>query len=720
MDFLRPDNLLRFGYKDCLLCEVERKGEERRCRRCSGRQEQRDRLLWEIRGRQLRRKAATLSYLYPGLGHLFAGRVVLGLFWASLIPLALGLAVNTWSGPSMKESAAVLRGDAETRGKMVMAAGDLLRKVPGGIELAKAAGAPLATGEEGAAPAGGGPDKAGEQPPGAEGGKAATAAAAEEVEVAPAEALPPEELGRKLSFFQASVLLSLLVWQSTSYGHIFLLVSFCFIYWISLQDAKRGTNERLAPCEAACPSGVRIPDYIALIREGMPLEALALVHDRLPFAAFCGRACPHPCEQHCVRNEWQAPISIMSLKRYAADLGYSERVVPPPGGGDPNPPKVAVVGAGPAGLSAASTLAKLGARPVVFDENEEPGGTMRYGVVDFRYPVEALEDDVRGILARGAVFEGGKRAGVDFSLASLASQGFDAVLVATGTTSAFRLPGAGTEEEGFLDALTFLSRAARKVQPRLRGKVVVVGGGNVAMDVARTALRLGAEDLTVLCLESRETMPAFAWEVDDAEEEGAKLLPSAAVKRFIFEDGRLAALEVLKVERIDFDAKKRIVPVTVAGSEYEVRADLVIMAIGSRADLSFLPEQSGRTVLDAKRHVYRLQFGGNDLTIPVYACGDCVRGPATVVEASASGREAALNIYGDLRVEEVVKARYRDNYRRRNEPQVSDSPGWRVRRHPERIAPEAARESFEEVERRFTEESARHEAERCARCNLCL
>jgi len=240
------------------------------------------------------------------------------------------------------------------------------------------------------------------------------------------------------------------------------------------------------------------------------------------------------------------------------------------------------------------------------------------------------------------------------------------------------------------------------------------------MDVARTALRLGAEDLTVLCLESRETMPAFAWEVADAEEEGAKLLPSTAVKRFLVDKGRLTGFEALKVERIGFDAKKRIVPHTVPGSEFEVRADLVIMAIGSRADLSFLPEEGKRVVLDAKHHVYRLQFKGNEITIPVYACGDCVRGPATVVEASASGREAGLNIYGALRVEEVRKARYHDGYRRRNEPQVSDSPSWRVRRHPDRLRPEAARETFDEVERRLTDEAARHEAERCARCNLCL
>jgi len=605
MDFLRPENLLRFGYKDCVLCEVERKGEEKRCDRCSGRLGQRDRLLWEIHKDRIRRTAGMLSLLYPGLGHFYAGRVAYGIFWASLLPLSLGLVLNVWSG--------------------------------------------------------------------------------------------------------------------VTFGHAFLLAEAGMIWWLAWLDARRGPREPVAPCEGACPSRIHVPDYIALVRENRPLEALALVHDKLPFAAFCGRACPHPCEQKCVRNEYGAPISIMAIKRYAADIGYEAGIAPSSEVGEGVPgPKVAVVGAGAAGLSAANTLARMGARVTVIDSNEEPGGMMRYGVTEFRFPHESLLSDVKCIFARGIHFRGGVTFGRDASFASLEAEGFDAVLVAVGTWEALRLPGAGGEDQGFHDALSFLTRVRKKRPPHLHGRVVVIGGGNVAIDVARTALRMGSQEVTIVCIESRETMPAFPWEIGEAVEEGAKLLPGTAVKRFVLKDGQVTGFEALRVERVDLDPKGRVVPRTVSGSEFEVAADTVIMAIGSRAELPFIPPTAVRKAVDEKHHVFRLIFKGGESKIAAYACGDCVRGPGTVVEASASGRVAALNIYGNLCVEEVGKARYRDNYRRRFERQEPDRPEWRTRRQAERLLPGKSRGNFEEVEKRFTEDCARHESERCARCNLWL
>lgn len=605
MDFLRPENLLQFGYKDCLLCEVERKGEEKRCRRCSGRVGQRDRLLWEINRERIRRISGKLSLVYPGLGHFYSGRTLAGVFWASLIPLTLGLVLNVWQGATL--------------------------------------------------------------------------------------------------------------------GHAFLILAFGLIWFLARRDAARGYSERRAPCQAACPSGIEVPDYIALLRERRPLESLALVHDRLPFAAFCGRACPHPCEQKCVRGEYGAPISIMALKRRAADLGYAAGVTPSSEVGEGvRGPRVAVIGAGPAGLSAANTLARLGSRVTVFDEREEPGGMIRYGVAEFRFPREALLSDVRTILARGVHFQGGKSFGRDVTFESLARDGFEAVLIAVGTGDAIRLPGAGGDDAGFHDALAFLARSRQGRPIHLRGRVVVIGGGNVAIDVARVAIRQGAEDVTIACLESLETMPAFSWEVAEATAEGAKVMPGTAVKKFLVRDGRVAGFEALRVERIEFDPKGRIVPVTVSGSEFEVRADTVIMAIGSRASLDFLPASASSAAVDRARHVSRLLFKEKQSKIPAYMCGDCVRGPGTVVEASAAGRAAALNIYGDLCVEEVRKARFADNYRRRAEPQEKDRPEWRVRRNPPRLPPEESRRTFEEVEKGFTADCAQHETERCARCNLSL
>jgi len=605
MDFLLPEKLLRYGYKDCVLCEVLRPGEEERCRDCSGRLGQRDRLLWEIRRVRIRKTAGALSLVYPGLGHLYSGRIAYGVFWALLLPLSLGLVLNVWSG--------------------------------------------------------------------------------------------------------------------ITYGHGFLLVGAGMIWWLAWNDARRGPLEPVAPCQGACPSGIHVPDYIALVREGRPLEALALVHDKLPFAAFCGRACPHPCEQKCVRNEYGAPISIMAIKRYAADLGYAEGVVPSPEAAEGMPaPRVAVVGAGVSGLSAADTLARLGARVTVLDPNEEPGGMMRYGAAVFRFPQEAFLSDLRHVMARGVDFRGGTLFGKDATFSSLEREGFQAVLVAVGTWEAARLPGAGGEDQGFHDALSFLVGLRKNRPPRLRGRVVVIGGGNVAIDVARASIRMGAADVTIACIESREKMPALSWEVEDAIAEGVKLLPGTAVKRFILEDGVVTGFEALSVVRVDLDPQGRVVPHTISGSEFEVPADTVVVAIGSRTNLSFLPEGAVRKAADPERHVFRLQFPGGEPKIAAYMCGDCVRGPGTVVEASASGRAAALNIYEDLCVEEVDKARYRDNYRRRHEAQVTDRPEWRVRREAERLSPEAARVTFDEVETRFTDRCAREEAERCARCNLSL
>ena len=605
MDFLRPENLLRSGYKDCVLCEVLRPGEEERCRDCSGRLDQRDRLLWEIGRERIRKTAAALSLVYPGLGHLYSGRIAYGIFWAALLPLTLVLVLYVGSG--------------------------------------------------------------------------------------------------------------------ITFGHGILLVEAGVIWWMAYVDARRGPREAAAPCESACPAGIRVPDYIALVREGRPLEALALVHDKLPFAAFCGRACPHPCEQECVRNEFGAPISIMAIKRYAADLGYAAGNLPSSvESGGIQGPRVAVVGAGASGLSAADTLARLGALVTVFDPYEEPGGMMRYGAAEFRFPADALLADVTRILARGVSFRGGVTFGKDVTFSSLAAEGFDAVLIAVGAREAVRLPSAGGEDQGFHDALSFLVRVREHRFPRLHGRVVVIGGGNVAIDAARCALRMGASEVTIACLESREAMPAFAWEIEAAVSEGVKILPGAAVKRFLLEDGRVASFEALKVERVDRDPDGKVVPRTVPGSEFEVPADTVVMAIGTRADLSFLPDGVSRKSTDPRRLVFRLLFPGGDPRIAAYMCGDCVHGPGTVVEASASGREAALNIFEDLAVEEVRKARYRDNYRRRPEPHVTDRPEWRVRLGAERLSPEVARGTFDEIETRFTDRCAREEAERCARCNLSL
>ncbi|NNG46182.1 MAG: hypothetical protein HKM86_03590, partial [Deltaproteobacteria bacterium] len=221
-------------------------------------------------------------------------------------------------------------------------------------------------------------------------------------------------------------------------------------------------------------------------------------------------------------------------------------------------------------------------------------------------------------------------------------------------------------------------------------------------------------------LEPQDLMPAYPWEIEEAVGEGVRILPGTAVKRFVVREGRVAAIEAVRVERIEFDAKGRIVPRTVPDSEFEIPADTVIQAVGSRPALDFLPSGAVQKRIDSARNLSRLLFPGKQTTIPAYVTGDCVGGPGTVVEASASGRAAALNIYGDLCVEEVMKARFQDRFRRLGEPQVEDRPEWRVRLEPHRIPPEESRRTFTEVQKRYDEDCVRRESERCAKCNLWL
>jgi NADPH-dependent glutamate synthase beta subunit-like oxidoreductase len=602
---LIPENQLEFGYKDCVLCFVERKGEEKRCRDCSGRYSAREKLLWEINRERVKRRSMILSILFPGTGHIYGGRVVTGLFWMALIPITMGLVLNTWQGLTI--------------------------------------------------------------------------------------------------------------------GHVILAFMFALLWLFVIVDAGRGYSDKKAPCESACPSHLHVPDYIALVREGSPITSLALIHETLPFASVCGRVCPHPCEQDCVRNEVGDPIAIAAIKRFAADHGYGSRAFLRGAEENALMPRVAIIGAGPAGLSAANTLGILGVRVVLFDAKERPGGMMYSCIPSFRLPLEELGKDIDFILNRGIEFRGGVSVGKNIDFDSLITGGeFDAVLISTGSAESLNLSSAGTESQSFFDSLSFLERVKFGEKVHVGQRVVVIGGGNVAVDVARVALRLGVKDVTITCLESKDDMPAFPWEVEEALKEGAKLMDSTAVKKFFVIRQQVAGFEALSVSRLEFDARGRINPVTVPGSEFEVRCDTVIIAIGSMADLSFIPAEYTLKTIDERHKTARLIFKDKRYKIPVYMCGDCLTGATTIVEASASGRYMAMNIFGDLCVEEVKKVRLRDNYRRKNEKQVEDNPELRQRVTMNKLSLGDAISSFEETEKGYSGEEILRECERCARCNLSL
>jgi glutamate synthase (NADPH/NADH) small chain len=334
--------------------------------------------------------------------------------------------------------------------------------------------------------------------------------------------------------------------------------------------------------------------------------------------------------------------------------------------------------------------------------------------------MDALRSDLDRIFARGVLFRGGVAIGRDISVPALEKEGYDAVLVAAGTPVALKVEGSGTEEQGFHDARSLLEGVRRGRPAALRGPVLVIGGGDVAVDAARTALRLGAPEAVIACFESREEMPAQRQEIEDAIAEGVKILPSTAVKRFLSEGGRVSGCEAVRVARIDHARGGGIVPVTLPGTEFGLPAESVILAVGSAADLGFLPPVATKTVVDRVNSVYRLRLKGVGNRLEFYLFGDCASGPRTVVQASASGRAAALSVFSRLRAEDDGMARFKDNYRRLREPHEPDRPGWRFRRTAVRLPVDGRLGNFEEIDKGFTRECAREEAERCARCNLSL
>jgi NADPH-dependent glutamate synthase beta subunit-like oxidoreductase len=603
--FLIPENQLESGYKDCVLCFVDRKGEEKRCHNCSGLKDAREKFLWEINRERIKRRSMALSLFFPGVGHIYSGRVFAGLFWMSLIPLTMGLVINTWQGPTV--------------------------------------------------------------------------------------------------------------------GHVLLACMFALLWYFVYLDAGKGYSVKTAVCETACPAGLHVPDYIALVREGSPETSLALIHERLPFASVCGRICHHPCEEVCVRNEVGDPIAIAAIKRYAADRGYAAGVFPRRTVKSGRIPRVAIIGGGATGLSAANTLAILGARVVLYDAKVRPGGIMYSCIPSFRLPVEELNRDIDFILRRGVEFRGGVTVGGDTEFEGIVTGGeYDAVLVATGAPQALTLRHAGTESQGFYNSLAFLERVKLGKETDVGKRVVVVGGGNVATDAARSALRLGAEDVSLVCIEKKDEMTAFPWEVEEALREGVRLIDGTAVKKFFIVRQRVAGFEAMRVSELLFDNRGRVTPLTEPGSAFEVKCDTVIIGIGSRADLSFIPGEYALKIMDDQHKTARLIFKDKRYTIPIYISGDCLKGPSTIIEASASGRKMAMNIYQDICVKEVKKVRLRDGYRRRNEQQVEDSAELRKKIAMEKLSPEQAVSSFEETGWGYTGDEALSECERCARCNLSL
>lgn len=408
---------------------------------------------------------------------------------------------------------------------------------------------------------------------------------------------------------------------------------------------KYNIEKETPACQEGCPVHIDIRRYVALVAGGDYEEAIKVIRERNPLPAVCGRVCNHPCETACNRGRQDEPIAIDAIKRFASTFEAAMRregkIAPPRPRERDKGIKVAVVGAGPAGLTVAHDLALAGYRPTVFEAAPVPGGMLWLCIPEYRLPRDIIMNDVEYIQALGVEIKYNSPLSSGFTLDDLFEQGFKAVFVGVGAQKGLKLRVPGEDDfEGFLDCIEFLKKVNLGDKTKPGSKVVVIGGGNSAIDSARTALRLGCEEVTILYRRTRREMPANPWEVDEAEREGVKIHYLAAPVRIAGTDGKVSGIVCAKMRLGKLDASGRRSPIPVEGSEFEVETDLVIPAISQEPDLSFLPEGHGLEISKWSSLVV------NEKTMAtnrqgVFAGGDDVTGPATVIEAIRAGHIAA-------------------------------------------------------------------------------
>ena len=489
---------------------------------------------------------------------------------------------------------------------------------------------------------------------------------------------------------------------------------------------KRG----IAPCRDACPAHQRAQGYIALIREGRWADALRVIKMDNPFPGICGRICNHRCETACNRNLVDEPINIRALKRFVTDKVYSEprQPVEPAQIKYPNQ-RVAIIGAGPCGLTAAQDVIRQGFPVTIFEAMPVAGGMLRLGVPEFRLPVEIIEREVADITDLGVELRLNTPV---TNLDDIFNEGFTAVLISVGAHEGVRLPIPGANLEGVLINTQFLkdvrlgkyNNRQHTTDNGLGKNVLILGGGNVAIDVARTAVRLGCK-VSMACLESREQMPAHAWEIQAALDEGIEILNSRAFESVLGDENRRACgVECTHVSSFCFDEMGRLSVEKVTGSNHVIACDTVIFSVGQRAGLAFIPSDAGVGLTERKT----IAINPNTFaaTRPgVFAAGDSVSGTAFVIEAVASGHKAAESILRYLQGEALERPLKPElPVVKLTRQEIDDRIARGEIRKQKRIPlPELPVEhrigTFAEVEGGYDDESARREAARCLACGIC-
>ncbi len=472
-----------------------------------------------------------------------------------------------------------------------------------------------------------------------------------------------------------------------------------------------------APCRSACPAGLNVQGYVQMVKEGKYREALEIIMEDLPFPGILGRVCPHGCEDACRRCEVDDPVAIRDLKRLAADR-FDPRDVKI----DCLPPreeKVAIIGSGPAGLSAAYHLIRKGVRSTVFESLPEAGGMLRVGIPAHRLPREILDQEIEVVTRLGVEIRTNTPFGGDLTLESLFEQGYRAVFLALGAHKGIQLGVPGEKTLGVRQGVDFLREVNLTGTTPVGRRVGIIGGGNVAFDVARSAVRLGAEDVQIIYRRTRKEMPAWEEEILAAEAEGVKITYLAAPQEVLVEDGRVVGLRCIRMELGEPDASGRRRPVPVVGSEYDLDIDQLIPAIGQSPDLSPLEEKDGLVFTRwSTIEVDPVTFATN--REGVFAGGDVQTGPWVAIGAVATGKEVAESILRYIDGRDMAEGR--EALEERPEPVFRPipegmEPGRRAKM-PE-LELEERRANFNEVELGYEEEAGKAEADRCLNCAYC-
>ncbi|MHC4207534.1 MAG: FAD-dependent oxidoreductase, partial [Planctomycetota bacterium] len=480
-------------------------------------------------------------------------------------------------------------------------------------------------------------------------------------------------------------------------------------------------KEGHAPCKTTCPVNINVQGYVQLIKKKEYLKAVEMIRRRNPLSAICGRVCTHPCEDACTRRDLDDPVAVRLLKRFASDkememVESGELVLPEEKTPAADAKKVAVIGAGPAGLTVASDLADSGFAVTIYEALPAAGGMLRWGIPEYRLPKKVLEHELELIRRKGVTFVLNCRAGEDISIDKIRTEN-DAVFIGVGVHKSRKLGVEGEDLTEVLQGIEFLRQASfAEDKSAIKKSVVVIGGGNVAVDVARTALRLGAESVEMVALEQRNEMPAYPEEIEATLAEGI-IIRNGWGPRRILGEGSVVSIELKKCTQV-FDKEGHFNPVYDENNRISIDADQIIIAIGQKNDESFIEHVGARTE--------RGSFIADPVTLQtsidgIFAGGDTISGPASIIEAVAAGKRAAESIERYLNDQDLNVSRFEETIRPIPEELLPSTQN--VERKPRAVSDELDIQkrtgNFEEVETGLSEEDAIAEAERCLNCALC-